>query len=126
MPKEIQKQVTVTEYVCSNCGAVHKGKNKFYTCRITGEEICDNCKDEVYLAEIGDVVNIGDIFDYEVYMGNYKVPIKKDIPRLPESMLEYEREDYLKVVTNLYEDFCKKMQEAHKAYLSGKIRDLTE
>lgn len=124
MPKEIQKQVTVTEYVCSNCGAVHKNKNKFYTCRITGEEICDNCKDEVYLAEIDEVVSVGDIFDYEVYMGNYKVPIKKDIPRLPESMLEYEREDYLKVVANLYVDFCKKMQEAHKAYLQGKIRDL--
>ena len=126
MPKEIQKQVTVTEYVCSNCGAVHKDKNKFYTCRITGEEICDNCKDEVYLAEIDEVVSVGDIFDYEVYMSNYKVPIKKDIAILPESMLEYEREDYLKVVANLYEDFCKKMQEAHKAYLSGKIRDLTE
>ena len=125
MPKEIQKQITVTEYVCSNCGAVHKDKNKFYTCRITGEEICDNCKDEVYLAEIDEVVSVGDIFDYEVYMSNYKVPIKKEIPRLPESMLEYEREDYLKVVCNLYEDFCKKMQEAHKAYLSGKIRDLT-
>ena len=126
MPKEIKKQITVTEYVCSNCGAVHKNKNKFYTCRITGEEICDNCKDEVYLAEIDEVVSVGDIFDYEVYMSNYKVPIKKDISRLPESMLEYEREDYLKVVCNLYEDFCKKMQEAHKAYLSGKIRDLTK
>lgn len=126
MPKEIKKQITVTEYVCSNCGAVHKSKDKFHTCRITGEEICDNCKDEVYLAEIDEVVSVGDIFDYEVYMSNYKVPIKKDISRLPESMLEYEREDYLKVVCNLYEDFCKKMQEAHKAYLSGKIRDLTE
>ena len=126
MPKEIKKQITVTEYVCSNCGAVHKSKNKFYTCRITGEEICDNCKDEVYLAEIDEVVSVGDIFDYEVYMGNYKVPIKKEIAILPESMLEYEREDYLKVVANLYEDFCKKMQEAHKAYLQGKIRDLTE
>ena len=126
MPKEIKKQITVTEYVCSNCGAVHKNKNKFYTCRITGEEICDNCKDEVYLAEIDEVVSVGDIFDYEVYMSNYKVPIKKEIAVLPESMLEYEREDYLKVVSNLYEDFCKKMQEAHKAYLSGKIRDLTE
>lgn len=127
MPKEIKKQITVTEYVCSNCGAVHKNKNKFYTCRITGEEICDNCKDDVYLAEIGNVVNvvnIGDISDYEVYMSDYKVPIKKEISRLPESMLEYEREDYLKVVSNLYEDFCKKMQEAHKAYLQGKIRDL--
>ena len=72
MPKEIKKQITVTEYVCSNCGAVHKSKTKFYKCRITGEEICDNCKEDVHLIEIGTPNNIGDNSDYEVYMMNYQ------------------------------------------------------
>ena len=124
MPKEIKKQITVTEYVCSNCGAVHKSKTKFYKCRITGEEICDNCMEEAHLIEIGTPNNIGDNSDYEVYMMNYPVPVKSELVKLSDSMLEYERDDYIKVVTNLYEDFCKKMQEAHRAYLAGKIRDL--
>ena len=91
---------------------------------MTGEEICDNCMEEAHLIEIGTPNNIGDNSDYEVYMSNYKVPVKAELVKLSDSMLEYERDDYMKVVTNLYEDFCKKMQVAHRAYLACKIRDL--
>ena len=80
-----KKQITVTEYVCSNCGAVHKSKTKFYKCRITGEEICDNCMEEAHLIEIGTPNNIGDNSDYEVYMMNYPVPVKSDLVKLSDS-----------------------------------------
>ena len=124
MPKEIKKQITVTEYVCSNCGAVHKSKDKFFTCAVTGEAICTNCKKSTYLMEIGVAGDVGSASDYEVYLKNYTDHVKAELVKLSDSMLEYEVEDYIKVVTNLYEDFCKKMQEAHRAYLTGNIRDL--
>ena len=124
MPKEVKKKVTVTEYVCSNCGAVHRNKNNFYTCVVTGEEICDKCKEDVNLMEIGSPCVIGCGSDYEVYLSNYPTPVKKELVELTTPMYAYEVDDYRTVVTKLYADFCKKMQEAHKAYLAGKIRDL--
>ena len=123
MPKEIKEQVEVTKYVCSNCGAVHKSKLNFDTCAITGEEVCDNCEELVHLMEIDNDCEIGSANDYEVYLSDYAVPVKKELVVLTDSMLEYETDDYRKVVISLYEDFCKKMQEAHRAYLQGKIRD---
>lgn len=99
-------------------------------CVITGEEICDNCEELVHLMRVGcktDVdypIDVGCATDYEVYLSDYTVPVKKELVKLAEPMLEYEVDDYRTVVTNLYADFCKKMQEAHKAYLQGKIRDL--
>lgn len=124
MPKEIKKQVTVTEYVCSNCGAVHRNKLNFDTCAITGEEICDECEELVHLMEIDSPDIIGGADDYEVYLSDDTIPVKKELVGLSETMLRYEVDDYRTVVTRLYADFCKKMQEAHKAYLAGKIRDL--
>lgn len=123
MPKEIKEQVEVTKYVCSNCGAKHKNTFLFRTCAITGEEVCTDCATQVYLAKIDDVDGFGTGDEYEVYFNPYSSYVKKELAPLNKAMLEYEQEDYLKVVDNLYKDFCKKMKKAHEAYLQGKIRD---
>lgn len=100
MAKEIE--VKVKRIKCENCGSVYNNYKHFQSCKICGQEVCDNCSEKVKLYNV----------DWDNWQDDFLV--HKTCRRNHELW----KDVYIQAIGYLQDKFYKKLDELNKNYLS--------
>ena len=107
-----EKEVKVKKYECENCGATYNSSTKYKisTCPITDKEICPKCSIIVQLYNP----------EKEHYENTRVHP-----SAVSDGYVLHDTE-YYEAVENIKYEFCKKIEELNKDYLSNNMKKCIE